>query len=146
VIDLDDIYAGQDIADMRLAEWDDHPNTHGHALIAARLYDELGARAGTLLTERDPEPASRTRRSDERHFEAAKSRSTSSTEFLPGETRTSSPRSTPLISGGILDSIATLKLVMFFEERYGVTSSRTRPTRSTWTPRRIDQLLQSKLA
>jgi acyl carrier protein len=28
---------------------------------------------------------------------------------------------TPLISGGILDSIATLKLVMFMEEEYGVS-------------------------
>ena len=26
----------------------------------------------------------------------------------------------PLISGGILDSIATLKLVMFLEERFGI--------------------------
>jgi D-alanyl-lipoteichoic acid acyltransferase DltB (MBOAT superfamily) len=53
VINLDDIYAGQEIADIRLAEWDDHPNTHGHALIAARLYDELGRRAGTLLAAGD---------------------------------------------------------------------------------------------
>ena len=29
--------------------------------------------------------------------------------------------STPLITGGVLDSIATLKLVLFLEERFGVT-------------------------
>ena len=40
--------------------------------------------------------------------------------FLPGEDpRELTPR-TPLISGGILDSISTLKLVVFLEERFGV--------------------------
>jgi len=41
-------------------------------------------------------------------------------EFLPGENPDELTESTPLISGGILDSIATLKLVMFIEEQYGV--------------------------
>ncbi|MEO8411668.1 MAG: acyl carrier protein [Propionivibrio sp.] len=41
-------------------------------------------------------------------------------EFLPGENPDELTESTPLISGGILDSIATLKLVMFMEEQYGV--------------------------
>lgn len=41
-------------------------------------------------------------------------------EFLPGEDSDELTESTPLISGGILDSIATLKLVMFMEERFGV--------------------------
>ena len=40
-------------------------------------------------------------------------------EFLPGEDPDELTESTPLITGGILDSIATLKLVMFLEERYG---------------------------
>ena len=39
-------------------------------------------------------------------------------EFLPGEPADSLAGDTPLISGGILDSIATLKLVMFLEENY----------------------------
>jgi hypothetical protein len=39
-------------------------------------------------------------------------------EFLPGEDPNELTDSTPLISGGILDSIATLKLVMFMEERF----------------------------
>ncbi|WP_291993805.1 acyl carrier protein [Candidatus Accumulibacter sp. ACC003] len=41
-------------------------------------------------------------------------------EFLPGEDADELTETTPLISGGILDSIATLKLVMFVEEQYGV--------------------------
>lgn len=41
VINLADVYNGQDIATIRLAEWDEHPNVQGHALIASRLYDEL---------------------------------------------------------------------------------------------------------
>ncbi len=43
------------------------------------------------------------------------------TEFLPGENPDELTETTPLISGGILDSIATLKLVMFLEEEYGVS-------------------------
>jgi acyl carrier protein len=42
-------------------------------------------------------------------------------EFLPGESPDELTDSTPLISGGVLDSIATLKLVMHVEDRYGVT-------------------------
>lgn len=41
-------------------------------------------------------------------------------EFLPGENPDELTGDTPLISGGILDSIATLKLVMFMEEKYKV--------------------------
>ena len=41
-------------------------------------------------------------------------------EFLPGEDPNELADSTPLISGGILDSIATLKLVAFLEEEYRI--------------------------
>ena len=41
-------------------------------------------------------------------------------EFLPDEDPAELTTSTPLITGGILDSIATMKLVLFMEERYGV--------------------------
>ena len=41
-------------------------------------------------------------------------------EFLPGESPDDLTDSTPLISGGVLDSIATLKLVMHVEDTYGV--------------------------
>lgn len=42
-------------------------------------------------------------------------------EFLPGEDPEELTDQTPLITGGILDSISTLKLVVFLEERFGVT-------------------------
>ena len=42
-------------------------------------------------------------------------------QFLPGEDPSELTDTTPLITGGILDSIATLKLVMFIEERYGIS-------------------------
>jgi len=42
-------------------------------------------------------------------------------EFLPGEDPEELTETTPLITGGILDSIATLKLVAFIEERYALT-------------------------
>ena len=42
-------------------------------------------------------------------------------EFLPGEDPDELTETTPLITGGILDSIATLKLVLFLEERFGIT-------------------------
>jgi acyl carrier protein len=41
-------------------------------------------------------------------------------EFLPGENPDELTDDLPLISGGILDSIATLRLVLHFEERYGI--------------------------
>ena len=42
-------------------------------------------------------------------------------EFLPGEDPSELTEATPLITGGILDSISTLKLVVFLEEHFGVT-------------------------
>ncbi len=41
-------------------------------------------------------------------------------EFLPGEDPRELTACTPLITGGILDSITTLKLVMFLEEHFGI--------------------------
>ena len=41
-------------------------------------------------------------------------------EFLPGENPDNLTESTALISGGILDSTATLKFVAFLEEKYGI--------------------------
>ncbi|HYN83354.1 MAG TPA: acyl carrier protein [Gemmatimonadaceae bacterium] len=40
-------------------------------------------------------------------------------EFLPGENPDTLEDSTPLITGGILDSIATIKLIGFLDERFG---------------------------
>ena len=42
-------------------------------------------------------------------------------EFLPGENPAELTEATPLISGVILDSIGTLKLVSFIEERYDLS-------------------------
>lgn len=41
-------------------------------------------------------------------------------EFLPGEDPNELTHSTPLITTGILDSIATLKLVLFLEQQYRI--------------------------
>jgi acyl carrier protein len=42
-------------------------------------------------------------------------------EFLPGEDPGELQDDTPLISGGILDSITTLKLVAFLEDTFRIT-------------------------
>ena len=42
-------------------------------------------------------------------------------EFLPGEDPSELEDQTPLITGGILDSITTLKLVTFIEDYFGIT-------------------------
>jgi acyl carrier protein len=42
-------------------------------------------------------------------------------EFLPGEDPAALTDATPLLTSGILDSIAALNLVAFIEERYGFT-------------------------
>jgi acyl carrier protein len=41
-------------------------------------------------------------------------------EFLPGESPDSLDDTTPLITGGVLDSIATVRLIAFLEDKYGV--------------------------
>jgi acyl carrier protein len=41
-------------------------------------------------------------------------------EFLPGENPDELTDSTPLITGGILDSLATIKLVAFLEKRFQI--------------------------
>ena len=67
-------------------------------------------------------------------------------EFLPGENPANLTESTPLISGGILDSLATLRLVAFLEERFGITLGAHEVTRDRInTIADIAQLVQSKL-
>ena len=41
VVNLSDVYKGEDLATIRLAEWDEHPNARAHRLIAARIYEAL---------------------------------------------------------------------------------------------------------
>jgi acyl carrier protein len=43
------------------------------------------------------------------------------TEFLPGEDAANLTASDCLITTGIIDSIAALKIVLFFEREFGVT-------------------------
>lgn len=42
-------------------------------------------------------------------------------EYLPGEDPAALSDTTPLMTTGILDSIAVLKLVTFLEEQFGIT-------------------------
>jgi len=42
-------------------------------------------------------------------------------EFLPGESPDELTDGTPLITGGILDSIATIKLVTYVEDKYHIS-------------------------
>jgi acyl carrier protein len=42
-------------------------------------------------------------------------------EFLPGENPEELTDSTPLITGGILDSLGTMKLVTFMEEQFKIS-------------------------
>jgi len=66
-------------------------------------------------------------------------------EFLPGENPDELTTTTPLITGGILDSIAALKLVIFLEEEYGVTFEAHEVNRENLdTIARIVQLLIAK--
>ena len=41
-------------------------------------------------------------------------------EFLPGEKPSNLKDDTPLRTSGVLDSVATLRMVSFVEERYGI--------------------------
>lgn len=43
------------------------------------------------------------------------------TEYLPGESAANLADDTPLRTSGVLDSIATLNLVSFLEQTYGIT-------------------------
>lgn len=45
ILDLSDVFEGLDVDEIRLAEWDDHPNAKGHSLLTDRLYE--------LMTEND---------------------------------------------------------------------------------------------
>lgn len=67
-------------------------------------------------------------------------------EFLPGEDPAALTDSTPLVSGGILDSLATIKFVFFLEKQFKV---KIHPHETTTdylnTIEDIAQLVRSKL-
>ncbi len=49
VINLEDVYKGRNINEIRLAEWDDHPNVPGHQLIAERLFNGLAEKRAAIF-------------------------------------------------------------------------------------------------
>ena len=59
VIDLSDVFTGQDLEAIRVAEWDDHPNEKGHRLIADRLYEAVVAQSDLILGTPEHESAKR---------------------------------------------------------------------------------------
>lgn len=67
-------------------------------------------------------------------------------EFLPGEDPALLTDSTPLVTGGILDSLATLKLVAFLQDHFQVEIEpfETSPEYLDTLPD-IANLIQSKL-
>ncbi len=67
-------------------------------------------------------------------------------EFLPGEDPSELTESTPLNSTGILDSIATLSLVSFLEERFNIQIEPHELDGDSFTNiANIEQLVNSKL-
>lgn len=67
-------------------------------------------------------------------------------EFLPGTNPSELTDSTPLISGAILDSLATLRLVAFLEERFHIElQAHEASIDNLNTLNDIQNLVQSKL-
>ena len=67
-------------------------------------------------------------------------------EFLQNEDPDQLTDATPLIAGGVLDSLATLKLVSFLEESYGISVAPHETDEENFgTIADIENLVQSKL-
>ena len=67
-------------------------------------------------------------------------------EFLPGAEPDELSESTPLITGGIIDSIATLRLVVFLQEEFGIELvARDTDAENLDTLAHIVRLVESKL-
>ncbi|MFM9969267.1 MAG: hypothetical protein ACKVQK_12825 [Burkholderiales bacterium] len=56
-IDLSNVYDGNPLADVQLAQWDTHPNARGHQVVAERLYAELMSRRETVFQTKSIVPA-----------------------------------------------------------------------------------------
>jgi D-alanyl-lipoteichoic acid acyltransferase DltB (MBOAT superfamily) len=50
IVNLDDVFRGEDIAAIRLAEWDEHPNARGHNLVGERLYQLLQTKRDVVFS------------------------------------------------------------------------------------------------
>ena len=67
-------------------------------------------------------------------------------EFLEGEAPEDLTADTPLLSSGILDSVATLKLITYLEEKFGITVAPSEADEDNLnTIAAIAKLVQSKL-
>lgn len=68
------------------------------------------------------------------------------TEFLEGESPDSLDETTPLLSSGIIGSVATLRLITFLEEKFGISIAPDEVgDESMNTIAAITELVQSKL-
>jgi len=68
-------------------------------------------------------------------------------EFLPGEDPAALTDSTPLVTSGVLDSIATLKMVAFLDSRFNITiAAHEADVEHMNTVASMVQLVRSKLA
>jgi acyl carrier protein len=66
-------------------------------------------------------------------------------EFLPGEDADQLTGTTPLVTAGILDSLATLKLVAFLEEQFSISiAAHEAGSENLDTIERIATLVRSK--
>ena len=55
VISLEDVFDGMDITKLRLAEWDHHPNSRAHQVIADRLFEGMRAKRDQIFSRPSPE-------------------------------------------------------------------------------------------
>lgn len=66
-------------------------------------------------------------------------------EFLPGENPDALKDDTPLITDGVLDSVATLKLVAYLEEQFKITlEAHEVDVENLNTIQRVCKLVESK--
>ncbi len=120
VINLTEIFRDHDAAALRIAEWDRHPNADAHRIIADQLFIAIFGEGKIIPGNRLPD-------NKDKEAENGSMEETKETvktfilkQFLPGVSPDELTDATPLITGGILDSLATLQLVTFLEEQYGI--------------------------
>jgi D-alanyl-lipoteichoic acid acyltransferase DltB (MBOAT superfamily) len=51
IIDLSDVFKGNDLASLRIAEWDEHPTAFGHKLIATKLFGAVRDKRHVIFGE-----------------------------------------------------------------------------------------------
>jgi D-alanyl-lipoteichoic acid acyltransferase DltB (MBOAT superfamily)/acyl carrier protein len=135
VVDLGDVYAGHDVAELRLAPWDLHPNALTHRLIADRLVHRLGLESLDRLMDDRPMTSIR-----------ETVRSFILREYLPGASPAELADDTELLRSGIVSSIARLRLRAFLEDEFDVElAGHELDAEHFGTVERIARLVRSKL-